>query len=277
MLNQTGRRKPRAHKHIMSTHALSQEHYASWDEWNPQDYIAEYYSEVIPDCRFAMQWLLDSLSDVPPVDQAIEFGCGPIPVFAFPLSLRAREIHLAEFLEVNRRELSKWVENAPGAHDWLHFSQEMLRLQGHSLADESQARAIESAARARITRIEPGDANQTDPLGADKRGSYSLVTTHCCAEGATSNKDEWRRFISNIFSLVAPGGTLIQTVVEGATHYRVGSRAFPAAGITRHDVLDCLQDNGFTDIDLRVRNTPDNSEQGFSSCVFARAIKGKAA
>jgi hypothetical protein len=165
---------------------------------------------------------------------------------------------------------------SPEAPDWLHFSQEMLRLQGNSQPSEAQARAIEEAARSRITLVSPGDANDSDPMGPDKRGFYSLVTTHCCAEGATSNKEEWRRFIGNIFSLVKPGGTLIQTVVEGATHYRVGSRAFPAAGITRHDVLDCLRDNGFTDIDLRVRLTPDNSEQGFSSCVFARAIKGNA-
>ncbi|RYX85740.1 hypothetical protein EON83_05220 [bacterium] len=252
------------------------EKYSDWSEWNPKDYIAEYYSEVIPDCRFAMEWLLESLADVPPVDCALEFGTGPIPVFTFPLSLRAKEIHLADYLQVNVDELSKWANNAPDAQDWLHFSQEMLHLQGHPLAPEAQARAIEKATRARITNITLGDAKQTNPLGADKRGSYDLVTTHCCAESATSNKDEWRVFISNIFSLVAPGGTLIQTVVEGATYYRVGNRAFPAAGITRHDVIDCLVDNGFTDIDLRVRNTPGNSEQGFSSCVFARAVKGTA-
>ncbi len=259
-----------------STQATSPENYSDWNEWNPRDYIAEYYSEVIPDCRFAMEWLLDSLADTPPVDQALEFGSGPIPVFTFPLSLRAREIHIAEYLEVNRRELSNWVENTSDAHDWLHFSQEMLRLQGHPLATEAQARAIESATRARIKSIEGGDAHQKDPLGADKRGFYGLLATHCCAECATSSKEEWRDFISNIFSLVAPGGTLIQTIVEGATYYKVGDREFPSANVTRHDALDCLVENGFTDIDLRVRNTPGNSDQGFSSCVFLRAVKGNA-
>jgi hypothetical protein len=56
----------------------------------------------------------------------------------------------------------------------------------------------------------------------------------------------------------------------------VGDRFYPAAGVTRYDLLECLRENGFTDIDMRVRQTPDNSEQGFSSCVFVRAVKGSA-
>ena len=53
----------------------------------------------------------------------------------------------------------------------------------------------------------------------------------------------------------------------------MGQRLFPCASVNAHDILDCLQVNEFTDIDLRVRSVPDHSEQGYSSVIFACATK----
>ncbi len=40
------------------------------------------------------------------------------------------------------------------------------------------------------------------------------------------------------------------------------------------DLLASLGDDGFTDMDLRVRQVLDHSEQGYSSVIFACAVKG---
>ena len=249
--------------------------YSAYSEFDPKEYIAEYYSEVIPDCRYAMEWLIESMEKVPSVSVALEFGTGPIPAFTFPLATKAREIHLAEYLPANRAEIQRWVQGSDDAQDWLNFSLEMLRLQGNLEPTVAQARACEQQARRRIRRVLPGDAGELNPLGLDRREFYPLVATHCCAEGITTNKEDWRVYMRNILSLVQPGGVLIETAVEAASYYHVGARRFPCAGVTRYDLLEALEENGFTDIDLRVRQTPDNSEQGFSSIILARAIKGK--
>ena len=77
----------------------------------------------------------------------------------------------------------------------------------------------------------------------------------------------------NIASMVAPGGTLILAACEGHKFYCVGERRFPGAGVNSEDLLAWLRANGFQNIDVRSRQVPDNSDQGFSSIMFGRAVK----
>ena len=249
---------------------------SDYSEWEPKEYIAEYYSEILTDCRYASEWLVESMQKTPSVPVALEFGCGPIPVFTLPLVKKVREIHLAEYLPSNRQEIEKWISGAEDAHDWRAFTEETLRLEGNDNPSDAEVAARDQETRARITRVLPADVTRLDPLGADMRGFYPLVTTHCCAEAVTTDKDTWRTYLRNIVSLLKPGGTLILSACEAAPFYCVRDRRYPCAGVTRHDLPSCLGDLGFGDMDLRVRQVPDNSEQGFSSIVFARAILGSA-
>jgi hypothetical protein len=250
--------------------------YASWGEWSADEYLAEYYAEVMPDERFALEFLAESLRRLPRVPVALEFGCGPTVHHAFPLAVRAGEIHMAEYLPANRQAVEKWLSSGgrggDGAHDWAAFTREVLRLEGEDTSDEA-VRAREQQTRDRITRVVPADAGDTDPLGPEARGLYPLVTTHYCAEGATSEKETWRDYMRNIAGMVAPGGALIVSACGAAEYYLVGERRFPCAGVTAQDLLACLSGLGFGDIDLRVREVPDHSEQGYGSVLFACAIK----
>jgi hypothetical protein len=247
--------------------------YAAWSEWNPQDYNQEYYAEIMPDERFAMEWLVESMQKVPSVPVALDFGCGPTVHHTFPIVPRVREIHLAEYLPANRAEVEKWLAADANAHDWREFTLETLRLEGNPTPSDSEVREREREARERITRVFPGDAGDSNPLGPDARGFYPLVTSHYCAEGATNDKETWRLYMRNIASLVKPGGTLILSACGAAEFYCVGNRYFPCAGVNGQDVLASLGDLGFTDIDLRIRSVPDHSPQGYSSVIFARAVK----
>jgi hypothetical protein len=249
--------------------------YAPYTEWKPEDYLNEYYSEVMPDERFAMEFLVESLAKTEPVSVAVEFGCGPTVHHMLPMATKATEIHMAEYLENNRQEVEKWLAKAPNSHNWHDFTLETLRLEGIENPTPEQIEERETLARQRVKCVLPGDAFDADPLGPEKRGFYPLVASHYCAEGATTNKDEWHGCMRNIASLVAPGGVFILSACGAAAFYCVGGRNFPCAGVTAQDVLQSLTDNGFTNIDIRVRQVPDHSEQGFSSVIFARAIKGQ--
>jgi hypothetical protein len=251
----------------------SEVQYADWSEWQPQEYLTEYYTEVMPDERFAMEFIVESLRKVGPVPVALDFGCGPTVHHVFPLVPKAEEIHLAEYLAGNRAAVEAWVAGQENAHDWLAFSQETLRLEGSADVAEPAARAREEEIRQRITQVLPGDAGDTDPLGPERHGFYPLVTSHYCAEGATIDKETWRTYMRIIECLVLPGGTMILSACGAANFYCVGDRYFPCAGVNAQDVLQQLSDDGFTDIDLRVRQVPDHSEQGYSSVIFACAMK----
>nr|CAA9294624.1 hypothetical protein AVDCRST_MAG63-4677 [uncultured Armatimonadetes bacterium] len=253
-----------------------QDGYAAWSEWEPKAYLAEYYQEVMPDERFAMEFLVESLRGPGAVPVALDFGCGPTVHHLFPLVPKVGEIHLAEYLSGNREEVRRWLDGG-SCHDWRPFALETLRLEGGACGGAApraaDAQRRESETRRRVTEVVFADAGDENPLGPERRGFYPLVTTHYCAEGATHEKETWRRYMRNIASLVRPGGTLILSACGAADHYTVGEHRFPCAGVTGEDVLGSLREHGFVDVDLRVRSVPDHSEQGYGSVIFARAVR----
>ncbi|BCM92906.1 hypothetical protein IAD21_04790 [Abditibacteriota bacterium] len=250
---------------------------SDYSQWQPEEYLREYYGggEVLPDEHFAMEFLVEALKRLADVPIALEFGCGPTIHHALAMAPVTNEIHLADFLESNRVEVGKWLGSDPAAFNWKHFGKETLELEGNPNPTDEQIAEREALLRARVTKVKFGDAFNTNPLGIDKREYYPLVASHYCAEACTTDKGEWRDCMTNISSLVEPGGTLILSVCGAANAYAVGDRNFPCAGVDEVDVLSSLRDNGFTDIDVRVRQVPSQTEQGFSSVVFASAVKGR--
>jgi hypothetical protein len=255
----------------------SEVQYANWDEWNPAVYNREYYSEITLDGRYLMEWVVQSVGVAPPVDVALEFGSGPTVLHLFPLAAKAKEIHVAEYLPANRQEVERWIRNEPGTHDWRQFTLEFLRMEGNPNPTDEEAQAREDEVRRRITRVMHGDAGITDPLGPDMRGYYPLVISLCCADSATNDKGTWRLFMENIASLVKPGGMLVLSACGEHSFYCVGERCFPGANISGRDMLDCLTELGFRDIDIRMRDVQDSSAQGFGCTILARAIKPQTA
>lgn len=247
--------------------------YAQWTEWRASEYLAEYYSEVMADEQHALAFLCESVKRLPEVSVALDYGCGPTVHHAAALAPKALEIHLAEYLPDNRAAVQQWIDRAENAHDWNILTRYILQMEGNESPSAEDIEEREQATRRRITRIVGSDAGDCDPLGPAMRGYYPLVTTHYCAEGATNSKETWALYMRNIISLVQPGGTLILSACGAADFYIVGDRMFPCAGVDGHDIMSCLQTNGFRDIDLRVRSVPDHSEQGYGSVIFACATK----
>lgn len=244
--------------------------YAEYSKWKPKDYLADYYEGVMIDERFSLEFLVESLQKMPPVSVALDFGCGPIMSHILPIVPKTQEIHMAEYLSSNRSEVEKWLQGRDDAHDWRPFTLETLRLEGLA-PTEKAANTREQEARTRITCVLPGDVTDTDPLGPARRGFYPLVTAHYCAEGISTSQETWRVYMRNIMSLVKPGGVLILSACGAGSFYRVGDLYFPSTKLNPQDVLACLRDNSFINIDLRIRQIP--AEQGFSNVIFASAVK----
>ena len=247
--------------------------YAPWDDWRARDYLDEYYAEIMPDEQHALSFLCEWVERLGQVTVALDYGCGPTVHHAVALVPKAREIYLADYLQGNLDEAQMWLDGAEDAHDWSAFTRHILQLEGNTTPSAADVDAREREARRRITKLFQSDAGDEDPLGPEMRGRFGLVTTHYCAEGATNCKETWRLYMRNIASLVSPGGTMIVSACGAADYYAVGDRRFPCAGVDVHDVYSSLQENAFMDADLRIRQVPDHSDQGYSSVIFVCATK----
>jgi NNMT/PNMT/TEMT family len=246
---------------------------ASYSDWDPKKYLDEYYSNILPDEKLCLEFLVDSLQKLISVDVALDFGAGPVISHVLPLVVKAKTIHMSEHVGSNRIELKKWIANDVGAFDWRRSTFEVLRLEGSPIPTELKAQQREEFLRQQITQVLPGDVRNSDPLGISKREFYPLVAAHYCAEGISQSKAEWSVYMKNIMSMVQPGGVLIVSACGSGAFYRVGDLYFPSTKLEPQDVLDCFLNNGFMDIDLRVRQLSEYSEKGFFCNIFASGVK----
>lgn len=243
---------------------------SDFDRWSAPDYLAEYYGTIMDDERHALAFLVETMRGLPPVERALDFGCGPCVHHCFALVHGVGEIDVADFVPGNLEEIERWRERQPGAHDWSSFTAETLELEGIPATAEEIARR-EDETRARLKRILVADVREDDPLGPAGRGAYGLVTSHYCAEAISTDKAVFRSNVGHLAGMVAPGGTLVLSACGAATSYKVGERHFPCSGVTSEDVLSALLGAGFRELDLRMRSTPAHTPQGYSSVIFARA------
>ena len=247
--------------------------YSEYEAWSPRQYLEEYYSGIMPDERFCLEFLVDALRKVPNVDIALDFGSGPIISHVLPLVTKVQEIHLSEYVESNLAELRKWLSADETAYDWRLFTQTVLQLEGYQDPTSLDIQQRELAVRQKVTQVLPGDVRESHPLGEGKHNFYPLVTAHYCAEGISLNKDEWRTYMHNIMSMVKPGGTLITSACGSGTYYRVGDNCFPSTELNPQDVLSCFMENSFVNLDIRIRDLPEYTEQGFFYTIFACGVK----
>ncbi|MBE9069080.1 hypothetical protein IQ260_20755 [Leptolyngbya cf. ectocarpi LEGE 11479] len=247
--------------------------YSDYSDWDPKQYLQEYYSGIMPDEKYCLEFLTESLQRIDPVPVALDFGSGPIISHVLPLADKAQEIHVSEYVESNLLELKKWFSADKSAYDWQQFTQKVLQLEGHQAPTSLDIQQRESTVRQKVTQVIPGDVREAYPLGEDKHNFYPLVTAHYCAEGISLNKKEWRTYMRNIMGMVKPGGTLITSACGSGHYYRVGEICFPSTELNPQDVLSCFLDNGFVNLDIRVRDLPEYSDQGFFYTIFACGVK----
>ncbi|MEL6334433.1 MAG: guanitoxin biosynthesis pre-guanitoxin forming N-methyltransferase GntF [Cyanobacteria bacterium J06626_26] len=252
--------------------------YTQYQDFDSRAYLKEYYSGIIVDEQWLLEFLVEHLGKSSGVSTALDCGSGPVVSHLTPLAAKAQEIHVAEYLHVNRAEISMWLDQHPDAYEWQTFTKEILRLEGQA-SDSSAIDQREQLTRDRVTQVLPFDVRDKQPLGGKNSRQYPLVTAHYCADCVSPAPSKWHEYASHIMSLVESGGKLIMstsgsnTSSKTGTFYRVVDQYFPQTQVTPQDVLSCLRDNGFENLDMRVRQLPDSEEQGYDCLIFTCATK----
>lgn len=249
---------------------------ASFDDWDPAQYLRDYYTDVEPDEVETIRFLVEA-ARAAPAGPALCFGTGPTLRHVFLAAPRCTELLVADLLPGNLAEVERWRQGAPGAHDWTPFVRYTLRCEGGGAepsAEEIAAR--EELTRRRLSGLVLADAGRSDPLGAERRGSFSLVLSPFCADSATDERITWFRYMRTIASLVAPGGLLLTAALWKCRRYRVGHRYFPSADVDVCDLravlgLDFLPES----VCVESRHLPAHERQGYSGILLARATRGR--
>ena len=250
------------------------ERHASFDaDWVPSEYLADYYSVVEPDERETIAFFVDAMRHVEPGEPVLLFGVGPTLHHVFLAAAKASELHLADYLPANLREIERWIERDPGAHDWRPFVRYTLECEGLAAPSEEEVTRREELTRARITRLLQADARHASPLPE----RYGTVISAYCADSATGDRATWEAFMEHISGLVRPGGTFITAALRRCRSYLVGGKAFPSANVDERDLRAVLEPRfGRLDDTIAVRQVPEHEALGYSGIVLARA-PGRAA
>ncbi|MBA3872337.1 MAG: hypothetical protein H0X30_24615 [Anaerolineae bacterium] len=243
-----------------------------WSIFNAQAYLQEYYADIGAENLAILDFLVRTLRDVSPESVLLDFGGGPTLYSLIASANHAREIHFCDYLDSNLEQVQMWLEGHPQAFDWTAFIETTLILEE---ADCSKSSIVlrENEIRQRVTRILHGDANLSRPIQTDVSG-YDVLVSNFCAESATEDIEQWRKFVRNITSLIKPGGKLIMSTLKGATSYGVGNDVFPAVNIMEADLNDLLINLGFDRTTIEIDSVPaDRPSRHYQGLIFVTAIK----
>lgn len=246
------------------TRAFLSRDYASFDhDWVPGEYLADYYREVEADELETIAFFVDAIRRAPAGEPVLFFGVGPTLHHVFLAAPHASEIHLADYLPANLREIERWIERCPDAHDWRPFVRYTLQCEGIAEPADEQIARREELTRARITRLLQVDARMAQPL--DER--YATVVSAYCADSATDDRGTWETFMRNIGSLVRPGGVFLTSALRRCRYYVVGGKRFPSANVDEHDLRAVLGPEAV----VETRELAEHAAQGYRGIVLAWA------
>ncbi len=244
-----------------------------WDRFDPVAYLEEYYSDTGDENLALLRFLAEAFQGLPPGGLLLDFGGGPTIYPLISAAARVDEIHFSDYLEANIGEVRRWLSAQPDAFDWAPFVATALHIEAGVAPTPAEVAEREAEIRKKVTRLIRCDASRNPPIdGAFER--YDVLVTNFCAESATSDRSQWQASVSNIVSLLKPGGRLIMSALRGATSYAVGPRFFPAVDVSEEDLVELLEDSYFPRKFIDVRSVPaDRVTREYDGLIMAIAQK----
>ncbi len=250
----------------------SRDHSSFERDWVPNDYLRDFYRTVEDDERETIAFFVRAAQLPQPAGPVLFVGVGPALHHVFAFAPGNSEIHLGDYLPSNLREIGRWLQQHPGAHDWRSFIRYTLECEGHAAVTEPEISRRAALARARISRLVELDIRRPHPLGHPLVTGYGTVVSAYCADSITADRVLWQDYMQRTIALVHPGGTFITAALGGTDAYLVGGRAFPSPNLDTRDLTAALApwfDPSNTEVIARA--APGCAALGYSSILLAVA------
>lgn len=223
-----------------------------FSSWNPVAYLEEYFP-VNVDIEPVVKLITEEGSRrLNPNSKAIDVGCGPTVCYWSSLASHVKELYLSDYLTINLAQIAKWLNKEPDMYDWSYYTDMTLKFEGVKSPSQQDILNREMLSRSKIKGFMRCDISQENPVGISQRGEYDCVLSVCCADSITNNKEDWRKYMKNIFSLLKPDGVFIGSSMRNCTHYNIGDISYPAANVNEDDFKELMNDYGFKDTRVEV-------------------------
>lgn len=263
-----------------------------------REYLNFYYGEIGPENNELVRFFSSVYRNIEgPNQQLLEFSGGGALYSLISAADRDNisNICYSDYSNENLEQVRLWKESSPEAFDWSEYIRRSIyherkrkgeRVTTDEISDQDVARRAELM-RAKISLRLPCNARLEDPIGPAYREAFDIVNVNFVPESITGSKDEWKKIMANVASLVKPGGYMIMTALEGAEYYKLGKKKLPATYITEHDLEDIFPQLGFPvgntfmygisseDFNKMHGRTSEGNRRfhGFSGVLFVRARK----
>ncbi len=243
--------------------------------------------------------------------KVLDVGGGPTIYQHIPVSLEAGSITHSEFLEQNREEVKRWLDQDEDSYNWdAYFSlmqrtlkndekymsilkkqtelddektkthaQNVLKLlESEDIEDmKKHLRAVVGSVTHGNVFVEglelPTDEQYDAVTASGREASTELLTSNFTIESATSDRATWEQGMKNITDMIKPSGYLSLSAIRNAEWYQVGEEKMPATKINEEDIAQYLEQNKFKVIEMSVLEGSDKEKVGYDGMVFVFAQK----
>ncbi|OCT62081.1 phenylethanolamine N-methyltransferase [Xenopus laevis] len=222
----------------------------SYQHFNPRAYLQNNY--VPPRADFSnedsvVQWKLRCLADTCATGEIagqtlVDIGSGPTIYQILSASEHFAEVVLTDYLEVNRAELRRWLQDEPGAFDWSPYMKHVSKLERTGGTWQEKQQRI----RERVKKVLPVDVHQSNPLGEEMgTASVDTLVTTFCLEACSPNLQMFNKALGNITSLLKPGGHLLFIGALEESYYLAGEAKLNVVPVTEEIVRNALSDASY--------------------------------
>jgi nicotinamide N-methyltransferase len=248
---------------ILLEHAVICE--PDYTPFNPRMYLQEYYTnlgteniELLDFFDRAYSYIFSTIKRA----GILEFGGGPTIYQLISASKYPVSIDFSDYLSVNLQELTAWLHNSPEQFPWDTFIGHVIAREGAHCTPaliRRRARLI----RRKVKHLLHCDARLPDPLGAEYRARYEIVSANFVLEAITQEISDWGELIDHVLPLVKHNGYLIICTVVGASSYRVGELYYPATPITPEIAMAKLRQRNFSIVMTHSIDAEHQERQGY--------------
>lgn len=238
----------------------------SLDQYFPETKVS---SDEIAILKFLLKFIQNQEKKI---DRMIDFGAGPVIHRMLPFVPYVSKIYLAEYLDESLGELKKWVKNSKNSRNWDTYIATELKLENKRVTKFSISNR-RSMLREKIKKILKGDIFKPFPLNVNTK--FPLVTSFYCLDAVTSSKKIWEKLMSNLSTLVKPGGWLIISASRNTSYSLLGDTKMPNVNLNENDIHDTLIQLGYIENSIDIKIIPAKlwESVGISSVLIAKAQK----
>lgn len=237
--------------------------------FNAKQYLS-YFPDVTVEIRFVLGCLHRIFTlEIRTGENLLDIGCGPAVYALISASKRFKTIVVADYLQANLDEISKWRRGDKEAHDWSPFVKCVA-----SLEHETDYKKLDSRLRSSLKDVIPCDVFLENPI-APLTTKFDCVMSNFCLETVATSLESYKRALANTVRLLKPGGKLVMFgLVNSTTIQFVEGVEFPTTSVDKQSVEKACNDVGLECVDWVIRPRMDNEEPGdFTDTFFVLAKK----